>query len=1094
MLTYMHEENRENGYCMKPMYRESSKSSGDEVSVGVFCSSLHFSQPESLESLLPKQGGDYDVLVLCLLHSSYRVSADYLNAAHRLSPWIQKNEYMEPSGGHSPFRSSRLGDAYAWSWADDDGDELWVDVEPFLSECYKTGWRAKSNVEDCRLSREAHQVLDDEVAARLATAHGLRASARDMVRITQRNIATVIHSPECQSSLRGSSWNRGIPQSNPKSGSFSSNTSDAEPLSRSSQEKYKRLLRRASIEYLKILEHHPNTSGAWYGLGLAQRSLGENIAALRAFDACLRLRADGALDGGEAPGAAWNARARTMLRAERPLAALVSFRRALAVAPHRVLYASNVALLEDALRAKAEGTAEQTHPKTESPCSISGPGLELVTFVPSSMGDNDSNHSHPAWGESVVADQPKSVVSTARRLASEQRAAKFATHLEEYEREHAQLCLELFGREDSALEAGPRLGFAALGRELKRGAEHLARVVRLHIGRNWRLVASQRSGHLRLRVYSRVTVRHAHTNLVCANEAGMTPSSGSAAIAFKLQDGTTLCVAGLDLAASGMALEQALEADLVEENGSSRCEGKDSDRSPAGASIRRYCSHSTALRNRLACSTLATLGLGDATRSIGEQFDNVIIVGNLGYEPGQLEVEIQAKRAFAGFDTILGLEWTPSASAHAIARDNRSPMQFLWRSNSIGRCKLRIIAKQSATPQSIAAIVSGRPIIMPAASDKRKMPKLVIEHVRVTHMPCLQSGAPLRAYLHFGVEPPDLLWTSNTSKVRSNSVNANRHLVEDGLMEGMGRYVLISPLRCSASWNDEQFTLHVQPALTASCPHASSAAPSFARANIIISVWAYMAESDDSLVGLAQFALTEVVSSRGPFNLTQNITLDGRATGILTCVVQYIEPETSTFGDAHHQHCRSNFERVSATPKDTSTLPTKARHSRSASIAVDQFPKLINSHWNDDVPVKLACWRHTWSDRYIPWTLHESSIIPCDVKVDEEEDAAEEFAFSHAHVDSCFANQVSTRKCGCILKGLGIPATTTMHTVPPPSSLTGPAKKLSSRHNHPSPTSASLPHEPRNTPFFFAPLTSLITFITSPRIHKKQKCRGHVTP
>lgn len=1067
---------------------ESNRSRGNEVSVGVFCNSLHFTQPESLESLLPKEGGDHDVLVLCLLHSSYRVSAEYLNATHRLSPWIAKSEYMEPSGGHSPFRPRRLGAGCAWSWADDDGDELWVDVEPVLLEATKTVGRTKCTVEEGRLSKEAHRVLDDEVAARLATAHQLRASARDMVRITEHNIARVIHSPEYQSLLRGSSYNRQIPQSSRKSRSFSS--SDAKPLSRSSHERRRRLLRRASIEYLKILEHHPNTSSAWYGLGLAQRSLGEHIAALRAFDACVRLRADGALDGGEAPGAAWNARARTMLRAERPLAALASFRRALAVAPHRMLYASNVALLEDALRARAEATAEQTHPKREAACSVSGPGLEPVTFVPSSMGDDDNNHLHQVWGEFVAAEQSKSVVSTARRLASEQRAAKFAANLEEYEREHTQLCLELFGRQDCALQAGPRLGFAALGRELKRGAEHLARVVRLHIGRDWRLVGSQRSGHLRLRVYSRVTVLHAHTNLVCANEAGMTPSSGSAAVAFKLQDGTTLCVAGLDLAASGNALEQSLDADLVEESASNRCAGKNRDSSPAAAIIKRYCSHSTALRNRLVCSTLATLGLGDATRSIGEQFDNVIIFGNLGYEPGQLEAEIHAKRAFAGFDTILGLDWTPCASAHAIARDSRSPVQFLWRSNPIGRCKLRVIAQQTATPQSIAAMVTGRPAIKPATSDKRKMPKLVIKHVRVSHMPCVKSGAPLRAYLHFGVEPLDALWNSHTPRLRSDIVNANRHLVEDGLVKGSARHAPISQLRCSANWHEEQFVLHVQPVLTSPCPYSCPAVSSLDLANIVISVWAYKAESDDSLVGLAQFALTEVVAGCGPINLTQNITLDGRATGILSCVLQYIEPDTSPLVDESHQSRCSNSQYVSVLPEHTSNvaLPPKGKRASSASGAVDHFPKLLDLHWDDNVPVKTACWRHTWSDRYLPWTLHQPSAVPCEVNVDKEDHAAEKCALTHAPVHSGFASQEPTGKYSCILKRFGNSANTNLSAVadPPP----GPAKEPSSEQNHHLPTSAASIYEACNTPSFFAPFTSLITFLTSPRIHHKQKYRG----
>ena len=57
----------------------------------------------------------------------------------------------------------------------------------------------------------------------------------------------------------------------------------------------------------------------------------------------LRAQSDGSLDGGEAPGAAWNARGRTLMRVGRPVEASTSFRRAVACGA-RPVYESNAAI------------------------------------------------------------------------------------------------------------------------------------------------------------------------------------------------------------------------------------------------------------------------------------------------------------------------------------------------------------------------------------------------------------------------------------------------------------------------------------------------------------------------------------------------------------------------------------------------------------------------------------------------------------------------------------------------------------------------------------------------------------------------------
>lgn len=760
------------------------------MKVGVVCSSLGFEQPS--DEAMPATT-DYDLVVVCLLHSSYRCSAEYRNAAVRATAFVDATEVCEAPGGHSPFRPACLGSEFTWSWADDDGDELWVDVKPCLLRASQHRRRRRSEpLVGQRLSEAARLELGDEAAAALARAHDIRVEAEEVV---------------------GTAEVGALSSNFARRPTASSVCLDPTPAA---NDRRQRLLQRASGEYLRIVETRPRTAGAWYGLGLCQRALGDPVASLRALDMCIKLRPSGALDGNEAPGAAWNARGRTLLRAEQPLQALESFRRALAADPRRHIFAANVALTEDAIRARAESTIE----RRERQCPQNDESLEPI-LLPSS--DDDDRHRY---------------VSAARRLASEQKATRTAASFAEYDREHNRLLRSIDPGGDPAQ---PRLSFADLGVELRRGSEHLARFLRQRMGRDWRLLGARRAGHLRLRVYARRDLGDVRVDacLTCAHVAGAAPASGGAAVAIRLWDGTTLCFVGLDLAAAGEAVEAARAADDAE----------------GGRSTWMQCSHLDGLRNRIAAAALSSLRIGDIHRGPGEQFDHVVIVGNLGYEFDCLETEIVAQRAFAGFRAVPTPDDDPAETDLSLARDFKYPPRVLWRGN-LDVHRVSSLAF-SAVPTLRTTLQASRTIL--------------VRNVTARHMPCTHGGAPLTTYVAV---------CANAGAFRSELALACR---DDDYAE-----------RCSAAWPDAEFLVQL------------------ATDVVLVAVWARDANSADALVGVAQVELTDDICAGRELEL--NATLDGRATALVRCAVRLVQPDEARAFWETHRH-RSFSRRSSSCGK-----------------------------------------------------------------------------------------------------------------------------------------------------------------------------------
>jgi len=581
-------------------------------------------------------------------------------------------------------------------------------------------------------------------------------------------------------------------------------------------ERRSKLLRDATAAYLRALEGAPGCLGAWYGLGLCQRALGDLVASLRAFDMVLRASADGSLDGGEAPGAAWNARARSLIRVGRPVEAAASFRVALACA-RRPVYESNLAILEAAVRAHAEALSERSDKAVAEGPWVTPPGVDCGHLYIAASRESD---------DLLAKKGGARLVSAARRHALGLRHSALKKDLVAYDGEHAAVRAAAAAARpdvvpDPAVVGEPQVSVRAFGDDLRRGAEHLSRTLRIHLGGDWRLVAAERSGDFRFRVYARPRVAAAasrvQTSLVAAVIDGMAPSGGAVATAFKFET-WTLALVGVNARPTGAALEAAAAGDGASSppsspTGAARHRPAAMERrsswSPAGApregaraepdgrgvvpvSKTRCCGRS-ALANRLLAATLAALKVGDERRGPSEQFSHCVVFGHLGYgaphsgrHEDPLLGEIKCCRALAGFSC----DASPRASApdgsptrprspFAAAADAGGgplPLRVAWRSSATEFRRLTVEASSrapvdGATCSARAALlvrVDPRP---PAAylggADKRKMPKLVLRDVHVTYLPNSAFGAPIQAYFLLSMEPPSLLWTWMTPKLRS---------------------------------------------------------------------------------------------------------------------------------------------------------------------------------------------------------------------------------------------------------------------------------------------------------------------------------------
>jgi len=183
-----------------------------------------------------------------------------------------------------------------------------------------------------------------------------------------------------------------------------------------------------SRRYLRALDRAPQCAGAWYGLALVQRSLGDTVAALRALDRALSARADGSLDGDELPGAAWNARARTLLRAGRVAAADADFRRAVLCDRANPIYAGNARALALAVRAHAE---ELDRAAAAAPGGKVSEPENNVSGVPRGLEPSFLGFVGLAEASEFRGVGRSRVVSAARRKAEERREEELKKDLRE---------------------------------------------------------------------------------------------------------------------------------------------------------------------------------------------------------------------------------------------------------------------------------------------------------------------------------------------------------------------------------------------------------------------------------------------------------------------------------------------------------------------------------------------------------------------------------------------------------------------------------------------------------------------------------------
>ena len=238
------------------------------VRVGCYALNLGGAQPESLEASIPRFGGDRDVVAVTLLRSSYRCSAELLNKARRAYARGDGSgrEFAEAPGSHSPHRDAALGPSRAWSWDDDDSNELCADVYPESAAVTREDVLRESGEGNAMIrlladvverhshyGRPSSEVGEDEVAyMQLSTRcrlSGLEQRALDCLARAHglRKAAEHLHDPEAKSLERARH-----------------------------ADKRSRCLHECSCEYLKVLERAPHCLGAWYGLGLVQRSLGDH--------------------------------------------------------------------------------------------------------------------------------------------------------------------------------------------------------------------------------------------------------------------------------------------------------------------------------------------------------------------------------------------------------------------------------------------------------------------------------------------------------------------------------------------------------------------------------------------------------------------------------------------------------------------------------------------------------------------------------------------------------------------------------------------------------------------------------------------------
>ncbi|KAJ1463119.1 hypothetical protein M885DRAFT_504673 [Pelagophyceae sp. CCMP2097] len=878
-----------------------------ELKVGMYSVRLNHTQPESWDELqIPADGGDRDVIAIAVFDSSYRANPELVHQVRRLTPWLGADACAtEERGVHSPHRSA----AMPWSWEDDDTDELWSDLLPIMSDAVQPLLRSSpvanriaspgaaspahglpSPVWDShvpadghlRLSGKARQALSVDVADRLACAHDARAAAR---------------------------WGR-----------------------RSTNADRARLLHRANAFYLDCLDADARCAAAWYGLGLVQRSLGEPVASLRALDMCLKLRPDGALDAGELAGAAWNARGRTLVRAGRPQSARDSFRRAVSAAKgpnSKRLFETNLQLVDDAVRAYAEAKCDARERREPDLSDSASRGVVHLPVSPDEGGDADDLA--PGLGHC----RHGSYVTAARRLVKEERdkrvKAEFAVYLEEFR--------NLVQTVDSETAAKPprsapvAVPLEDLGHELRRGAEHLHRSLAAHLKPAFQLAGKQRVGQVRLYVFYRRSVvgevRDVAAGKTAAPEPGMMPNSGACAVAIRFGGvAETLCFVAMDLAANGAALLNERRRDTAAV--SHRIDFAAPEEGVCG------CGATTALRNRLVCAAVAQLKLADGRRGVGEQFAHVFVAGDLGYEPGTLEGEIAAHRAFSGFQ----------ASPQPQARGDAPVLRAVWRSAKSERKHLRGAAVDygetagGCTSMRFVAAVDLRPALRAAASTaKLRMPKLLVTDLHARQLPRTAHAGALRCYAILGVEPAQLLWTWLTPKLRSR-VSVATAEADDAPSPSGNAPVARGPQalpRLRASWHEENFVLRLRygadapaepapaeafrgvsalrrAASSLSLGQSKSAGVAAVAAQkplrgstsrqpdaaedamqLVVSLWATDSAHPDVLIGVSTVAFADLARAGDKLDFSTIVEHHGRAVAVLNGTLELLKPGTNSF-------------------------------------------------------------------------------------------------------------------------------------------------------------------------------------------------------
>ena len=405
-----------------------------------------------------------------------------------------------------------------------------------------------------------------------------------------------------------------------------------------------------------------------------------------------------------------------------------------------------MAILEAAVRAHAETLSERTDRTVYRGPWVTPPGVECQPLYIEASGESDDFLKGKGG--------PARLVSAARRHALEVRLSAIKKDLVEYDAEHAAVLRGVAkGRPDlvegdlAAAGEHPRVSVRDFGHELRRGAEHLNRTLRIHLGASFKLIAAERSGDVRFRVYARPWVAErasrVQTGSVAAVHRGMMPSAGAIATALKF-DTLTLCLVGLNVEPTGAALEEALAEDrgLSPPSSPKNSEATAADDDPgetkrkarrsswahseasAGAAptprkvrvSRTACCWRSALANKLLAATLASLKIGDDRRGATEQFSHCVLFGQFGYGPPHsrdhedpLLGEIHACRALTGFTC----DASPRGGAAAASSSSRgSPTPFFEgpasSSSSSGAAPVRRAA--AAAPFASADATRAKPV------------------------------------------------------------------------------------------------------------------------------------------------------------------------------------------------------------------------------------------------------------------------------------------------------------------------------------------------------------------------------------------------